>query len=383
MSRRILHVDLDAFFASVEQLDNPDLRGKPVLVGGPGPRGVVAAASYEARAFGCRSAMPGVVARRLCPHAIFVRGNYERYKQLSGQVFSILGSVTPIVQPVSIDEAYLDVTATCPTLDHARATAAHIRARIKADTGLTASVGVAENKFLAKVASDLEKPDGLCVIAPDKVHDILDPLAVSAIHGIGPAAERRLNSLGIRTIAQLRVTSEALASRALGSFGPTAVARARGLDDRPVRTERTRKSIGHENTWYPDIADRARCRAITIEFAERVARSLREKDLFARTVTLKLRHGDFETHTVSQTLEEATDQTAELAHAAGTLFDGWAAARFRPLRLIGVTLSGLTDRPARQLGLFDQAERDRQARLDDTADAIARKFGTRAIRRGL
>lgn len=383
MPRRILHVDLDAFFASVEQLDNPELRGKPVLVGGSGPRGVVAAASYEARAFGCRSAMPGVVARRLCPQAIFVKGNYGRYKELSRQVFEILEAVTPVLQPVSIDEAYLDVTSACPTLDHARDAAAQIRARVKADTGLTASVGVAENKFLAKVASDLEKPDGLCVIAPERVHAILDPLAVSAIHGIGPAAERRLNSLGIRTIAQLRTLSPALATRALGSFGPIAIARAAGVDDRPVRTERIRKSIGHETTWYPDIADRAKCRAITLEFADRVARSLREKDLFARTVTLKLRHGDFETHTVSHTLEEATDQSAELCHAAATLFDQWASARFRPLRLIGVTLSSLTDRPARQLGLFDQAQRDRQSRLDHAADTIAQRFGARAIRRGL
>ena len=382
MDRRILHVDLDAFFASVEQLDNPELRGKPVLVGGGGPRGVVAAASYEARAFGCHSAMPGVIARRLCPHAIFVKGRHQRYKQLSEQVFDILREATAVLQPVSIDEAYLDVTATSPTLADAATLAGQIRERVKADTGLTASVGVATNKFLAKLASDLDKPDGLCVIPSDRVHEILDPLAVAKIHGIGPAAEKRLHSLGIRTIGQLRAASPALASRALGSFGPVAIDRASGLDDRPVRTDRVRKSIGHESTWHPDIADRAKCRAITLEFAERVARHLREKGLFARTVTLKLRYGDFETHTVSQTLEQPTDQTAELCHAAGTLFDQWSKTRFRPLRLIGVTYSGLTDRPSRQLGLFDQADREREARLDEVSDQIAQKFGPGSIKRG-
>lgn len=379
--RAILHADLDAFFASVEQLDNPDLRGKPVLVGGAGKRGVVAAASYESRVFGCHSAMPTAVALRLCPHAIVVKGRFSRYRELSNTVFEIFESVTPLVEPLSIDEAFLDVTGSVRLIGPPAEIARDIRERVKDATGLTVSVGVAPNKFLAKLASEMDKPDGLTVIDPARVHETLDPMPVSAIFGIGKAAESRLAKLGIRTIGQLRTAPEALVESRLGSFGPRARQLASGIDDRPVVPDRIAKSVGHEQTFGEDVTDRDLLRSIVFGQVEHVARRLRRKQRAARTVTLKIRFGDFETITRAQSLDTATDRTEDIWNAAAAIFENWAKSSFRPVRLIGVTASQLTGADEAQLPLFGAKERAKESGIDQAADAIAERFGEDAIRR--
>ncbi len=380
--RTILHVDLDAFFASVEQLDEPSLRGRPVLVGGTGPRGVVAAASYEARVFGCHSAMPTAVARRLCPHAVVVKPRGDRYSELSRRVFGVLETATPLIQPLSIDEAFLDVSGSVRLLGEGRAIAVKLRDQIKAETGLTASVGVATNKFLAKLASDLEKPDGLVVIEPDRVREVLDPLPVSRIPGVGPAAEKRLHAIGVRTIGELAKLPEGVASSRLGSFGSHVWRLAHGEDDRPVTPDREAKSIGHERTFGADLEDPEEVRAVMLREAEDVARRLRRHGLHARSVTVKIRFGDFKTITRAATLEQPTESTHELSAAAVELFDAWIGKEgFRPVRLIGVTASHLSKGSGEQPGLFDPPEaRDKRAALDKAADAIAERFGKDAIR---
>lgn len=380
--RTILHVDLDAFFASVEQLDDPALAGRPVLVGGTGPRGVVAAASYEARAFGCRSAMPTAVARRLCPHAVVVKPRGDRYSELSRRVFELLESATPLIQPLSIDEAFLDVTGSVRLLGEGRAIGEKLREAIKRETGLTASVGVAPNKFLAKLASDLEKPDGLVVIEPQRVREVLDPLPVSRIPGVGPAAEKRLHGVGVRTIGELARLPEGVASSRLGSFGSYVWRLAQGEDDRPVTPDREAKSIGHERTFGADLEDAEEVRAVMLREAEDVARRVRRHGLCAKGVTVKIRFGDFKTITRSATLECPTDSTKELAASALRLFDAWTETEgFRPVRLIGVTATHLSRGGQAQLSLFDAPKsREKQAALDKAADEIAAKFGKDAIR---
>lgn len=378
-SRAILHVDLDAFFASVEQLDHPELRGRPVLVGGTGPRGVVAAASYEARAYGCHSAMPSAVARRLCPHAVFVKGSFERYRELSDRIFAIFEDFTPLVQPISIDEAFLDVTGSVRLMGTPVEIAVAIRARVKGETGLTASVGVAPNKFLAKLASDLRKPDALVVLEPETYQRVLDPLPVSKIWGVGPSAEKSLARLGIRTVRELRETPvESLASR-FGDFGAHLHELAHGRDDRPVHTDREAKSISHEQTFASNLTDPDDVRAVLVDQAEQVGRRLRRHGRFARTVTIKVRFGDFETVTRSETLAEATDQTAVIARESRALFDAWARA-FRPVRLIGCGVSQLTETPG-QGGLFAQQTDERSRAIDRATDLIAGKYGKRAVTR--
>ncbi len=378
--RTILHVDMDAFFASVEQLDDPSLRGRPVLVGGDGPRGVVAAASYEARVFGCHSAMPTAIARRLCPHAVIVRGSFARYKELSSQVFEILGSVTPRVQPVSIDEAFMDVTGSVRLMGEPVEIARTIRARVLSETGLTASVGVAPNKFLAKLASDLDKPDGLVMIEPDAIQRTLDPLPVGRIWGVGQAGERKLAALGVRTIADLRALPRETLDARFGSYGQRLWRLSRGLDDRPVHTDREAKSISHERTFDQNLTDPDAVRAIILDQGEQVARRLRRHGRFARTVNVKIRFGDFETVTRSSTLESPTDRTGVIASEARALFDAWARS-FRSVRLIGVGVSQLTETQG-QGSLFEQKEQTRDRAVDRAADEIARRFGAGAIRLG-
>ncbi|MEM9662446.1 MAG: DNA polymerase IV [Planctomycetota bacterium] len=383
MTRSILHADMDAFFASVEQRDDPSLRGKPVLVGGSGKRGVVSAASYEARTFGCRSAMPMVTALRLCPDAVVVRGNYEEYKRSSSAVFTIFESFTPLVQPLSIDEAFLDVTGSLRAVGDAVSIAKSIRESVLRETGLTVSVGVAPNKFLAKLASDMDKPDGLTVIEADRVQQTLDPLPVTRIFGVGGSAEKRLNRLGVRTIGDLRKMPVDAVTGALGSWGARVHQLAHGIDDRPVVPDQVAKSVGHEQTFGVDLTEPDDVRAVMLDQAEQVGRRLRAKGRKAKTVTVKIRFGDFQTITRAQTLERAVDDTDSLYVAARSLFDAWAEVSFRPVRLIGVSASQLTgDGEPEQMGLFEDASAQEKRRAVDAAfDAINAKFGKRVITR--
>jgi len=382
--RLIFHVDMDAFFASVEQRDHPELRGRPVLVGGSGRRGVVAAASYEARVFGCRSAMPGAVARRLCPHAVFAKPRFDAYCEASQRVFAVFDRWTPLVQPLSVDEAFLDLTGQPFGLTPTEI-AQRIKREIRTETDLPASVGVAPNKFLAKLASDLDKPDGLVVITPDRVRRTLDPLPVARLPGVGPAAERRLERLGVRTIADLRAQPRETLRARFGEWGDRLADLARGLDDRPVTPDRDAKSVGHEQTFGEDLTEPGDARAVLLRQTEDVARRLRTHGLYARGVTLKIRFGDFTTITRAHPVPDGDAPT----HATGTLwntvrdaFERWRREGFRPVRLIGVTATHLTREPARQLGLFAERRDDRPAdALDRTTDAIEARFGKGAIRR--
>jgi len=370
---------MDAFFASVEQRDHPELRGKPVLVGGTGQRGVVAAASYEARVFGCHSAMPSAVAKRLCPHAIFVKGSFAQYKQDSARVFEILESFTPLVQPVSIDEAFMDVTGSLGLFGSPESIAAQIRERVRQDLDLTCSVGVAPNKFLAKLGSDLNKPDGVTIITHDTVRSTLDPLPVSRLWGVGPSAERSLHRMGVRTIRDLYNQPESVLRHRLGDFGGHLWRLARGIDDRPVHTDREAKSISHEHTFAQNLEDADAVRAVLADQCEQVARRLRKHERYAKTVTVKIRFGDFETVTRSVTMESATDRTDAITNAARSLFDAWARS-FRPVRLIGAGVSNLTEASGGD-GLFDAGVAEKQRAVDKVSDAIAAKFGKRSVQR--
>jgi DNA polymerase-4 len=379
--RTILHVDMDAFYAAVEQLDRAELRARPVLVGHDGPRGVVTTASYEARPFGCRSAQPMAVAKRLCPQAIVVPVRFARYHEVSAQVFDILDDFTPLIEPLSVDEAFLDCTGSTRLLGDGPTIARAIRRRIHDEIGITASVGVAPNKFLAKLASDLNKPDGLTVITRDDVDRILPPLSVAKIWGIGPKTATKLKSLAINTIGDIRlIPLEVLAER-FGEEGERYWRLARGIDDRPVVPDAEAKRIGHEQTFGTDLTDPEEVRGVLLGQVEQVARRLRRHGLRARTVHLKIRDGAFHTITRATTLHEPTDSTKELWDASRAIFETWASGSFKPVRLIGMSASNLTAAPV-QLGLFADRARERQSRVDVALDRINAKFGKTAIRRG-
>ena len=382
MERRIIHADMDEFFAAVEKLDNPALRGKALLVGGaPSTRGVVSTASYEAREFGCHSAMPMARAVRLCPDAIVLPVRGWRYRHVSEEIFEIMGEFTPLIERLSIDEAFLDVTGAERLLGPAPQIAADLKSAIKTRTGLTVSVGLAPNKFLAKLASDLEKPDGLTIIEPDRIHEVLDPLGIRKLWGVGPAAAKRLEKLNIRTIGELRKASPKMICAQLGQGGENLQRLAAGLDDRPVIPDSCAKSIGQEQTFPVDIDDLAELTRILLDQTQQVARRLRRNRLKAGTVTLKLRYGDFTTLTRSATLDEPTDVTELLWREARGLLDNWAATQHRPLRLLGMTASQLR-RSGIQGSLFSDPAQDKQHRIDQAVDEIANRFGDSAINRG-
>ena len=382
-SRLIVHADLDAFFASVAQLDDPSLRGKPVLIGGRGPRGVVAAASYEARAFGCHSAMPTSIALRRCPHAIIVKHSFERYRELSQRVYAVLGRYSPLIQPMGLDEAYLDMTGTERALGPPAESLAKLKREVHAETGLTISIGAGPNKFVAKIASDLDKPDGLALLLDQHtVERTLWPMPATTIPGVGDAAAKRLTRLGVRTIGDIARLGNATLTSVLGDWGAELAARARGEDDRPVTPDRTAKSIGHERTFGTDVDDPDIARTILADQAEQVARRLRAHQRVARTVTVKLRLPDFTTFTRAATLPTPSSRTDAITIAARDIFDAWASRAFRPLRLLGVSASNLASEDAEQSGLFDQGEAKKQRALDAAADSIADKFGKAAIQRG-
>jgi DNA polymerase-4 len=340
--RRIIHIDMDAFYASVEQRDDPELRGRPVAVGGsPDSRGVVAAASYEARKFGVRSAMPMARAVRLCPELAIVRPDFSKYKAASEKVMEILHSATPLVEPLSLDEAYLDVTENLWSEPLAMNVARRIKQEIFDDLGLTASAGVAPNKFLAKIASGWEKPDGLTVIAPERVESFLHRLPVEALWGVGPVTAKKLRAIGITQLVDVRSADRALLESAVGSLAEWLVKLSHGIDERPVEPERERKSISSETTFARDLVDVAEIEKALDALALEVAQSLERKALVARTVTIKVRYADFTTVTRSHTAQGATRSARSLSLRARTLLERTDAAR-RPVRLLGVGVHGLS-----------------------------------------
>jgi DNA polymerase IV len=381
--RAILHVDMDAFYASVEALDDPALRGRPVIVGGtPEGRGVVAAASYEARRFGVRSAMSAGRARQLCPQGVFLRPRMARYVEVSQQVFAVFGAFTPLLEPLSIDEAFLDVTGSQRLFGTALEIGREVKARIRADVGLTASVGVAPNKFLAKLASELEKPDGLVVIEQGEAATRLAELPVGRLWGVGEVTERDLATRGVRLVRDLLACPPAALAALIGTHADRLRELALGIDDRPVVPDAEAKSIGAETTFARDIADRRELRDILDELVERVGQRLRAAGLRARTVQLKARYPDFTTVTRAVTLPEATARGPELRDAARELLANRLAGRGRALRLLGVTLSGFDSAAPRQPELFPDPAAKRTERVDELLDRLQERYGKAALRRG-
>ncbi|MDE2405053.1 MAG: DNA polymerase IV [Sphingomonadales bacterium] len=340
--RKIIHVDMDAFFASVEQRDDASLRGLPVAVGFAGGRGVVAAASYEARAFGVRSAMPSATALRLCPDLVFRPPRFDVYKTVSRQIRAVFAEFTPLIEPLSLDEAYLDVTADLRGIGSATRIAELVRTRIKAETGLTASAGVSYNKFLAKLASDQNKPDGLCVIRPGEGERFVAGLPVKRFHGVGPRSAEKLAALGIHTGADLRAADIALLRANFGAQADYLYRAARGIDLRRVSADRVRKSIGAERTYGKDIASGSGLRDALEAIIALLWRDIDRLGAKGRTLTLKLRYADFTTKTHSRTLPRPLSGVAEVTATARALLDAQLPLP-QPVRLMGLTLSGLVD----------------------------------------
>lgn len=338
--RKIIHVDMDAFFASVEQRDNPELRGKPVAVGGSGGRGVVAAASYEARKFGVRSAMPSVTAKRLCPDLIFVKHRFDAYKEASRQIRAIFEHHTPHVEPLSLDEAFLDVTEDKLGIGSATRIAELIRQEIRAKTKLTASAGISYNKFLAKIASDQNKPDGMCVIRPGQGADFVAGLPIRRFHGVGPKAEEKMKRLGIETGADLATKDIAFLKANFGSFADYLYRAARGIDLRPVRAHRVRKSVGGERTFSEDISSGSLLRETLENTIDYVWESIERTKARGRTVTLKVKFNDFKNMTRSKSVTHWIETKDEWAQLSRELLEE-ALPLPMPIRLMGLTLSNL------------------------------------------
>jgi DNA polymerase-4 len=379
-TRWILHVDMDAFYASVEQRDDRSIRGRPVIVGGTGPRGVVAAASYEVRKFGVRSAMPMREALRRCPDAICIRPRMTHYQSVSRQIFAVFAEYTPLVEGLSLDEAFLDVTASIAAFGPARDIAAAIKRRVLERTQLTCSVGVAPNKLVAKIASELEKPDGLVIVQPGEVNGLLDPLPLRRLFGLGPKTAPRMEALGIRTLGELRRARAELLRPVFGRHAERVQQRAAGIDDRHVVPDLDEVQISTEETFDTDIDDHARLRSELFRLADRSGARLRERGLAATCVTVKIRRADFTTYTRQRHIEPPTPETRVIARVAVELLDVWL--RTHPtsaLRLLGVGVSGLA--PALQLDLFTAPESARNQHLDGALDRIRGRFGRFAVAR--
>lgn len=385
----ILHVDMDAFYASVEERENPELRGKPLIVGGsPRGRGVVSAANYAARKFGVHSAMPTSKAVRLCPQATIVRPRMHLYAEISHEIREIFARYTPEIEPLSLDEAFLDVHGTQQLFGDAVEIGRRIKEEILSELQLVASVGVAPNKFLAKLASDLEKPDGFTIIAPDRIQDILDPLEISRIWGVGRVTQRKFEARGIKTFGQLRKLGNEKAQYLFGPVGEHFWRLSQGLDSRRVVSSRKAKSISHETTFAADVEDTEILLARLLELTEQVGYRLRRANRLGKTVNLKARYSDFHTVTRAQSLGVASNATDSLWKVARELFESsLPKTRKLNLRLIGMGVSNLqTNRPV-QLGLFDdsveqQEQAAAQSRLDAATDSVREKFGKLALQRG-
>lgn len=378
MVRRILHVDMDAFYAAVEQADHPELAGKPVIVGGSN-RGVVTAASYEARKFGVRSAMPIFEARRLCPQAVFMPVNMQRYREVSRQIMDIIGQLSPLVEQLSIDEATIDITGTENLLGPPVELAATIKQRIRAETALTCSIGIAPNKFLAKIASDMNKPDGLTIIEDKDVREFLRILPVAKVPGIGRATLQTMKSLGVVMAADVLKFPRDFWVKRLGKFGERLYERAQGIDRTPVVPHSKAKSCSAEDTFPQDTMDLDELRKWLLMQADEVGRELRSEGLTGKTIVLKIKFFDFRTLTRSRTLPEPTNCTQVIYQVANQLLEGLKIAS--KVRLTGVGVSNLSA-GERQLKLFRDPSLERQEKLDQAVDRIVDRYGMKAIRRG-
>lgn len=381
----ILHVDMDAFYASVEEREQPSLAGKPVIVGGtPEGRGVVAAANYAAREFGVFSAMATAKALRLCPDAIVLPPRMDFYAGVSRQIREIFERYTPVVEPLSLDEAFLDSTGSTQLFGSVETIGRAIKDDIRNELNLIASVGVAPNKFLAKLASDLEKPDGFTVITPDTVQATLDPLPVARIWGVGRVTQQKFDDISVRTIGELRQISLARLQQQFGKSGEHFWNLARGIDHRDVVADREAKSISHETTFAKDVRDMDVLRAWLMELTEQVARRLRRNSITGRTVQLKVRYADFDTITRSKSLPQATHATRALWEVASDLLMTQLPARPLEVRLLGMGVTNLQpDTVAVQQSLFaeESVTENQDSRLDEVADQIRQKFGTKSLRR--
>jgi DNA polymerase-4 len=382
MKRVILHLDMDAFYAAVEVREAPDLAGKPLIIGHRGRRGVVSTCSYEARKYGVHSAMPSVRAEQLCPDAIWLSGRMSLYVEVSREIRRIMNDYSPLVEPLSIDEAFIDLTGIAADLNGAVETAKGLRARIRDEQRLTASVGVAPNKFLAKLASDMDKPDGLTVIALEDLPAKVWPLPVERLWGVGPKTARRLGEAGIRKIGDLlEHDAELLRSRIGTNSAAHLRALARGDDDRPVVSERRHKSISEERTYGEDLVDPEEIDRAMLARAEGVARQLRRQKIVAHTVHLKVRTGDFTTWTRSLTLPSPTDLAEPVVEAARGLFRDRIRLAGRGVRLLGVGVSGLEPARSVQRSLFEAPAEERARKMARAADAVREKLGEKAVTR--
>ena len=379
----ILHVDMDAFYASVEERERPELVGRPVIVGGaPGGRGVVAAANYTARQFGIHSAMPASRAQRLCPSAVFLRTRIDYYAQVSEHIRSIFHTFTPLVEPLSLDEAFLDVHQSESLFGSAAEIGRQIQKEIYNQLQLVASVGVAPNKFVAKVASDLEKPAGFVVVPDDGVQAFLDPLDVRRLWGVGQVTGGALERLGIDTIRQVRLLSVSALREHFGHHGEHLWNLSRGIDKRPVVTDREAKSVSHETTFAVDVEDPELLRAQAMELTDQVAARLRRRGLSGRTVQLKVRFSDFQTVTRAVTLPVSTNLTQPLWGAVEMMLTKRLPRNGAPVRLIGIGVSGLITGPQPQQQLFSDPLASAQLQLDQTTDQIRQRFGSNSLHRG-
>lgn len=378
--RAILHVDMDAFYASVEQRDNPELRGKPLIVGGTSGRGVVAAASYEVRKYGVRSAMPIRRALALCPDAVCVRPRMARYAEVSAQVFEVFREYTPLVEGLSLDEAYLDVTASRVLKGDAVTIASDIKNKIRLRTALGASVGVATNKLVAKIASDLQKPDGLTVVAPERVNEILDPLPIKRLPGLGRKKGEQVVAAGLHTLGELRLAEEERLRPLFGKHWQEWRDRAAGIDERRVIPEHDEKSVSNERTFGEDLTDSSIMHAELSALADKVAARLRAKQLQANCIGIKIRLHDFRTLTRQTTLGKPSCESRVIADCARALFETWLVENRKPrIRLLGVSTTEFVEEA--QQDLFVDVERVQNEKLDATLDAIREKFGNAALGR--
>jgi len=378
----ILHLDMDAFFASVEQLDDPELKGKPVIVGKSSGRGVVTTASYEARKYGVHSAMPIFEAKKKCPQGIIVPGRMERYKEISAEIISLLGNFSPLVEQVSIDEAYLDISGCKKIFGGPEKIGTDIKKKIKAKVKLSCSVGIAPVKFLAKIASDMKKPDGLTIITSDHVSEFIDKLDIRKVSGVGKSMTRQLEILGIRSLGDIKKYSEIALTNRLGKHGHRLIALSKGIDDSPVTPFNQAKSISAENTLSMDTLDKEELKVYLLRHSERVGRQLRRHKVRAGTIMLKIKTAEFKLLTRSMTIKEPTQSTEIIYRTAETLLENFRVEK--KIRLIGVGVSSfLSETGPVQMELFEEnrEQTSNWGKVDRAVDGIAEKYGKHAIKR--